>query len=174
MRKFKKGQKVYWNDPAGETSGEYEIYNANEEKYADLTDEDIEGFDERIILIGDGFSEAEVYAAELEIINPMSTEEMEELNNATSHISSLREELLQKMTEIVSQCDEQRLEERDGGSFMVCDEDYDTCELQAFIVREGKLMAELYYDSTFQERLIPVKDLDVFTMFEIMCRILNS
>ena len=23
MRKFKNGQRVYWNDPAGETSGEY-------------------------------------------------------------------------------------------------------------------------------------------------------
>ncbi len=173
MRKFKKGQKVYWNDPADETSGEYEVYNTHEEKYADLTDEDIEDYDDRIILIGDGYSEAEVNAAELAIINPLSTEEMDELNTATSHINSLREELLRKMTEIVSLCDEQRLEERDGDSFKVCDEDYDTCELQAFIIREEQLVAELYYDLSFQERLIPVKKLDVFTMFEIMCQILK-
>ena len=71
MRKFEKGQKVFWNDPAGETSGEYKVYDAFEEKYADLTDEDLEvleEFDDRIILIGDGVSEAEVYAAELEIL----------------------------------------------------------------------------------------------------------
>mgnify|MGYP006891887868 CR=1 FL=1 len=42
MRKFEKGQKVFWNDPAGETSGEYKVYDAFEEKYADLTDEDLE------------------------------------------------------------------------------------------------------------------------------------
>ena len=30
MRKIQKGQRVYWNDPAGETSGEYEVYNAPE------------------------------------------------------------------------------------------------------------------------------------------------
>ncbi len=173
MRKFKEGQKVYWNDPAGETSGEYEVHNANEEKYADLTDEDVEDFDERIILIGDGFSEAEVFAAELEIINPMSTEEMEELNNAASHISSLREELLQKMREIVSRCDEQQIGGKNRRSFKVCDEDYHSCTLQAFIINDGELMAELYYDSTLQKCLIPVRELDVFTMFEIICQILK-
>ncbi len=171
MRKFKKGQKVYWIDPAGETSGEYEVYNANEDNYANPTDDD---FDERVILIGNGFSEAEVYAAELKIINPLSTEEAAELNATSSRISYFREELLQKMTEIVSQCDEQRLKNRKGNSFRVCDEDYNTCELHSFTVNEGKLLAELYYNTSYQERLIPVRELDVFTMFEIICRILNS
>lgn len=71
MRKFEKGQKVCWNAPAGKTSREYEVYDAFEERYADLTDEDLEvleEFDDRIILIGNGASEAEVYAAELEIL----------------------------------------------------------------------------------------------------------
>ena len=68
MRKFEKGQKVYWNDPANETSGEYEVYDTFEDRNADLTDEDLEEFDYRMILIGDGTSEAEVYAAELEIL----------------------------------------------------------------------------------------------------------
>jgi hypothetical protein len=49
MKRFKKGQKVYWRDPAGETSGVYEVYQKKGE----------------IILIGNGFSEAEVYACEL-------------------------------------------------------------------------------------------------------------
>lgn len=51
MRKFKNGQRVYWNDPAGETSGEYTILDAHEEKYQNYTDEDIEDYDDRIILI---------------------------------------------------------------------------------------------------------------------------
>jgi hypothetical protein len=50
MDEFKKGQKVYWRDPAGETSGVYEVYNQ---------------YDEYIYLIGNGASETEVYAGEL-------------------------------------------------------------------------------------------------------------
>jgi hypothetical protein len=72
MRKFKNGQRVYWNDPAGETSGEYTILDAHEEKYQNYTDEDIEDYDDRIILIGDGHSEAEVNAEELDILCPLS------------------------------------------------------------------------------------------------------
>lgn len=56
MRKFKNGQRVYWNDPAGETSGEYTVLDAHEEKYQNYTDEDVEDYDDRIILIGDGHS----------------------------------------------------------------------------------------------------------------------
>ena len=70
MRKFKNGQRVYWNDPAGETSGEYTVLDAHEEKYQNYTDEDVEDYDDRIILIGDGHSEAEVNAEELDILCP--------------------------------------------------------------------------------------------------------
>lgn len=76
MRKFKKGQKVWWNDPANETSGEYEVLDPKDEYNADTTEEDIADFDDRIILIGDGTSEVEVYAAELDLINPPSPSEM--------------------------------------------------------------------------------------------------
>jgi hypothetical protein len=50
MKKFKTGQKVYWRDPAGETSGVYEVYD---NKCSD------------IIFISNGVSEAEVYPDEL-------------------------------------------------------------------------------------------------------------
>ncbi|WP_347074522.1 hypothetical protein [Bacteroides stercoris] len=59
------GTKVYWHDPAGETSGIYEILimpDINE-----LTKEELE-YDELILLIGDGFSEAEVFIRELGIL----------------------------------------------------------------------------------------------------------
>ena len=58
MRKFEEGQKVRWNDPVHETLGEYEV----------ITEEDIEGFDDRVILISNGYSEVEVYAEELELV----------------------------------------------------------------------------------------------------------
>lgn len=76
MRKFKKGQKVWWNDPANETSGEYKVLDPKDEYNADTTEEDMADFDDRIILIGDGTSEVEVYAAELDLINPPSPSEM--------------------------------------------------------------------------------------------------
>lgn len=66
MEHFKIGQSVYWHDPAGETSGIYEIYDTYEEKYDNITDTDI---DDRIILIGNGYSEAEVFAHELKIFD---------------------------------------------------------------------------------------------------------
>lgn len=75
MRKFKKGQKVWWNDPANETSGEYKVLDSKDQYNADTTEEDIADIDDRIILIGDGTSEAEVYAAELDLLNPASPSE---------------------------------------------------------------------------------------------------
>ena len=64
IQKVSIGTKVYWHDPAGETSGIYEILimpDINE-----LTKEELE-YDDLILLIGDGFSEAEVFIRELDI-----------------------------------------------------------------------------------------------------------
>ncbi len=65
MRKFEEGQKVRWNDPVHETLGEYEVIDICN---TDITEEDIEGFDDRVILISNGYSEVEVYAEELELV----------------------------------------------------------------------------------------------------------
>ena len=54
-----KGASVRWNDPAGQTSGIYQVYGIRSEE--DITADDI-------ILIGNGYSEAEVYAHELDEI----------------------------------------------------------------------------------------------------------
>jgi hypothetical protein len=54
MDEFKRGQKVFWRDPKDETSCVYEVY----EKYDEFT-----------CLIGNGVSEAEVYAGELYELN---------------------------------------------------------------------------------------------------------
>lgn len=68
MRTFKEGQRVWWNDPAAETSGEYKVLDPKDAYNADTTEEDIADFDDRMILIGNGTSEAEVYAEELVIL----------------------------------------------------------------------------------------------------------
>lgn len=66
MENYKEGDKVYWRDPAGETSGIYTILSENKERNSEYTEEDLEDFDERIFLIGDGNgSENEVYGEEL-------------------------------------------------------------------------------------------------------------
>lgn len=71
MRTFKKGQRVYWNDPAGETSGEYTVIDPKDEYNKDFTEENTADLDERMIVIGNGTSEAEVYASELDILSPV-------------------------------------------------------------------------------------------------------
>lgn len=68
MRTFKEGQRVWWNDPAAETSGEYKVLDPKDDYNADTTEEDIADFDDRMILIGNGTSEVEVYAEELVIL----------------------------------------------------------------------------------------------------------
>ena len=64
MEKLSVGTKVYWHDPAGETSGVYEILT--KPGIDGLTHEDLE-YDDAILLIGNGYNEAEVFIRELEI-----------------------------------------------------------------------------------------------------------
>lgn len=110
MRKFKNGQRVYWNDPADETSGEYTVLDAHEEKYSDYTDEDVKDYDDRIILIGNGVSEAEVNAEELDIVYPLSTGEMQFIRVLRERANNLKEEMLQTRRDTVAQFEDDRLE----------------------------------------------------------------
>ncbi len=68
MRNFKKGQTVYWIDPAGETSGEYTLCQPIE------IDEENE---DSVILIGNEYSEAEVPLHELIFINETLPDKMQ-------------------------------------------------------------------------------------------------
>lgn len=66
-KRFEIGQRVYWNDPAGETSGEYYVIGVRDSDN-NYTDEGAECDDDHIITIGNSHSEAEVLAAELDIV----------------------------------------------------------------------------------------------------------
>ena len=59
------GTKVYWHDPAGETSGIYEILIMPD--IEEMTNEKLE-YDDLILLIGAGFGKAEVFISELDIL----------------------------------------------------------------------------------------------------------
>lgn len=68
MQKLKVGQLVWWNDPEKETSGFYRVISDPYDELLAETDAEEEFIDDRIILIGNGYSEAEVYPNELQIV----------------------------------------------------------------------------------------------------------
>lgn len=70
MKEFKIGQLVYWHDPANFTSDYYFVISVPKTSPEDI--EQLSQFDERIILISNGYSESEVYGEELDIIAPYS------------------------------------------------------------------------------------------------------
>lgn len=174
MRKFKKGQRVYWNDTAGETSGEYTVLDAHEEKYHNYTDEDVEDYDDRIILIGDGTSEAEVNAEELDILCPLTEEDIHQVQMMQEAMQDLRQDMLTMMRETVSKYDEQRLEHPDGHSFTFHDEDGDKCEVIALEIIEGELTAHLEYENIGVERNVKACFVDVFVLYEIMVQMIDE
>lgn len=174
MRKFKNGQRVYWNDPAGETSGEYTVLDAHEEKYQNYTDENIEDYDDRIILIGNGHSEAEVNAEELDLLGPLSPEEIRKVQAMQDAMQDLRQDMLIMMRETVAKYDEQRLEHPDGRSYTFHDEDGDKCEVVALEIIEGELTAHLEYENIGVERNVKACFVDVFVLYEIMVQMIDE
>ena len=174
MRKFKKGQRVYWNDPAGETSGEYTVLDAHEEKYQNYTDEDVEDYDDRIILIGDAGSEAEVSAEELDILCPLSTDDIQRVQMMQEAMDNLRNDMLMMIRETVEKYDEQRLEHPDGRSYTFHDEGGDKCEVIAIEIIENDLTVRLEYGDLGIERNIKARYLDIVTLYEIMVQMIDD
>lgn len=72
-RFIKPGAKVWWNDPAGETSGVYEVYEApfSFDERGELAEGDRDEFSlDSIVKIASFYSEAEVYVHELTPVYP--------------------------------------------------------------------------------------------------------
>ncbi len=172
MRKFKEGQRVWWNDPADETSGEYKVLDPRDEYNSDITEEDIVDFDDRIILVGNGVSEAEVYAEELDILNPLSLPEMEQVEALKKRSQNFRQELIKKMEGAIAQCDNQTLSVK-GYSCKACDEDYNPCCVTEFSLQNGVLYAALEYNDE-QKSLVPVANLCIEEMFDAFYLLLSN
>ena len=171
MRTFRKGQRVCWNDPAGETSGEYTVIDPKNEYNKDFTKDDIADIDERMIVIGNGTSDAEVHASELEILFPVSDEDRQQLDKLEQHADMQKREMLELMRKIVSLFDDGSLSVT-GHSVRINDENNETCCAYEFFTDEGTLYVSLDYDSG-ESRRIPVESLRVEEVFKAFCLLIK-
>lgn len=158
MTIFKKGQRVWWDDPICEESGEYEVLDSQDEINADKSE------NERIIRIGDGEKTWEVPADYLSIVCPISDEDREHLA-IQEHRNRIRDkELIEQMQILVVQFEDQNFE-TEGYSVLISDEDHDACCLYGFRMSEDILYALLEYDNGL-ERTVPISDLCVTELFD--------
>lgn len=158
MTTFKKGQRVWWDDPICEESGEYEVLDSQDEINADKSE------NERIIRIGDGEKTWEVPADYLSIVCPISDEDREHLA-IQEHRNRIRDkELTEHIRKLVVQFEDQNFE-TEGYSVRISDEDHDACCLYGFRMSEDILYALLEYDNGL-ERTVPISDLCVTELFD--------
>lgn len=158
MTIFKKGQRVWWDDPICEESGEYEVLDSQDEINAGKPE------NERIIRIGSGESTWDVLADYLTIVCPVSDEDRERLA-IQEHRNRIRDkELMEQMQSLVVQFEDQNFE-TERYSVRISDEDHDACCVYGFLVDNETLYARLEYDNG-QERTVPVSDLCVVELFD--------
>lgn len=163
---FKKGQRVRWEDPNNEHSGEYDVLDSQDELNMGKPE------NERIIRIGNGEKTWDVPADCLTIECPISDVDREQLA-MQEHRNHIRDkELLEQMQEIVARFENQNFEaERD--SVRISDEDHDTCCVFGFIVDNQTLYVRVEYDDG-RERTIPVSDLCVVELFDAFCLLVKN
>lgn len=158
MTTFKKGQRVWWNDPICEESGEYEVLDSQDKINADKSES------ERIIRIGDGENTRDVSAHYLTIVCPISDEDREHLA-MQEHRNRIRDkELVEQMQSLVVQFEDQNFE-TEGHSVLISDEYHDACYVYGFRVNEDVLYALLDYDDG-RLRTVPVSNLCVVELFD--------
>lgn len=158
MTIFKKGQRVWWDDPICEESGEYEVLDLQDEINADKSES------ERIIRIGDGESTWDVPADYLTIVCPISDEDRQQLKQQEYRNRLRDKELTEHIRKLVVQFEDQNFE-TEGYSVRISDEDHDACCLYGFRMSEDILYALLEYDNGL-ERTVPISDLCVVELFD--------
>ena len=155
---IKKGQKVWWDDPAREKSGEYDVLAVDYVK--------------NIVKIGDGKETFELPSEHVEIACPVSEEDRLQLDKLGQHYCMLEKDMLELMRKIVSRFDDGEFSV-EGYSVQVCDEDHDPCCVYGFTVDNGELYAELDYESG-DIRKVPAKDLHTGALFEAFCELVEN
>ena len=85
MITFKKGQRVWWDDPVHEKSGEYDVHAVD---YA-----------QNIVKIGNGEETVELPSEQLEITCPVSEEDRLQLDKLEQHYHMLGKDALELMRE---------------------------------------------------------------------------
>ncbi|WP_455954376.1 hypothetical protein [Alistipes putredinis] len=101
MTIFKKGQRVWWNDPICEESGEYEVLDSQDEINADKSE------NERIIRIGDGENTWDIPADYLTIVCPISDEDRQQLKQQEYRNRLRDKELTEHIRKLVVQFEDQ-------------------------------------------------------------------
>lgn len=158
MTTFKKGQRVWWDDPACEESGEYEVLDSQDEINTDKSES------ERIIRIGDGENTWDVLADYLTIVCPISDEDCQQLKQQEYRNRLCDKKLTEHIRKLVVQFEDQNFE-TEGYSVRISDEDHDACCVYGFRVNEDVLYALLDYDDG-RLRTVPVSDLCVVELFD--------
>lgn len=158
MTTFKKGQRVWWDDPACEESGEYEVLDSQDEINTDKSES------ERIIRIGDGENTWDVLADYLTIVCPISDEDRQQLKQQEYRNRLCDKKLTEHIRKLVVQFEDQNFE-TEGYSVRISDEDHDACCVYGFRVNEDVLYALLDYDDG-RLRTVPVSDLCVVELFD--------
>lgn len=157
MNTFKKGQQVWWDDPAQEKSGEYNVLAVD---YA-----------LNIVKIGNGKETFEMPSEQLEITCPVSGGDRLQLDKLEQHYHMLGKDALELMREIVSRFDEGKFSV-EGYSVRGCDEDHSPCCVYGFAVDNGELYVELEYESG-GVRMVPARDLHTEALFEAFCKLVG-
>lgn len=158
MTIFKKGQRVWWDDPICEKSGEYEVLDSQDEINAGKPE------NERIIRIGGGESTWDVPADYLTIVCPISDEDRQQLKQQEYRNRLRDKELTEHIRKLVVQFEDQNFE-TEGHSVLISDEYHDACYVYGFRVNEDVLYALLDYDDG-RLRTVPVSDLCVVELFD--------
>lgn len=158
MTIFKKGQRVWWDDPICEESGEYEALDSQDEINAGKSES------ERIIRIGDGENSWDIPADYLTIVCPISDEDRQQLKQQEYRNRLRDKELTEHIRKLVIQFEDQNFE-TEGYSVRISDEDHDACCVYGFFVDNETLYARLEYDNGL-ERTVPVSDLCVVELFD--------
>ena len=155
---IKKGQKVWWNDPAQAKSGEYDVLAVDHTR--------------NIVQIGDRGEVFEPSPEHLEITCPVSEEDWQQLDKLKEHYHTLGKNGLDLMRDIVSRFDDEEFSV-EGYSVPVCDEDHDSCCVYGFSVKDGTLCASLDYDSG-DIREVPVDSLRTGEIFDAFCELVEN
>ena len=158
MITFKKGQRVWWDDPVHEKSGEYDVHAVD---YA-----------QNIVKIGNGEETVELPSEQLEITCPVSEEDRLQLDKLEQHYHMLGKDALELMRKIVSCFDEGKFSV-EGYSVRGCDEDHSPCCVCGFAVDNEELYVELEYESG-GVRMVPARDLYTEALFEAFCKLVGK
>ena len=166
MTTFKRGQRVRWEDPICEESGEYDVIDSQDELNAGKPES------ERIIRIGNGEKTWDVPADYLTIVFPISDVDREQLA-MQEHRNRIRDkELLEQIQELVAQFEDQTFE-TEGYSVRISDDDHDACCVYGFQVDEDVLYALLDYDNG-ELRAVPVSDLCAVELFDAFWQLVQN